>query len=200
MTKVIRYASPKYSNDLYQDYIDTGLLVDKLELSNEALIETSKFDPGFKPAMIFCAPSTVSIQTAEILGSKFNSEIQVLDDLINIKHDFKHYIKNKEELDSPIKMQILRSSFLEDLLDDNLLEPKDNIYKRLRRVDTKLTESDNSLVITHGILMTAMYLYLKRYFNFRFEEAKKVADTSIPFYGSLKGFDYFLAKTSSSFS
>lgn len=189
MNILIRYASPTYSNDLYDDYCKSGLLQDVLHISEKGLeeIAIAHFTEAKK---IYFADSHVASETATAIAERYNiKDLELLPELKNIKHDFTKYIQ-KSELNDLSKMLYLRKQFFTDLINDKLLEEKSDIINRFMSLKKFLDTETNAIFVTHGLTLVALKIFLTIGFDTSIENFGKVVDFSLPFYGSLKGFSY----------
>lgn len=195
---IIRYCSPKYSNNLYNDYVESGLGLNKLQLDeskskNEIRTLLSNLNSISMNSIndIYFAKSKVSRETALLIAQELNiKKVSVSSTLNNVLHDFtrltsEKYWKNGR---NPSKEQFfkLRKKFLEDFLDDKLLEPKSKTLNRIEKL-VELIKTKNVIMITHGIMIKLIEIRLGIGFDQSKKEIINFANIQEPFFGALKG-------------
>jgi len=131
---------------------------------------------------IYCSQSKQSIQTANLLWNNVN----ILPELKNIKHDLSKFTDKwlRSNLNENV-LYDLRKNFIQEFVNDNLIEKKKNIYLRFQSLDI-LTMQEEAIFITHGIVLILFEVYKKWLFEASFDEVIKHIDISKPFYWALK--------------
>jgi broad specificity phosphatase PhoE len=194
---IIRHPSPEYTSNLYQDYLDNGLMQKDFYLSEKShqyLSENLTKLGSLNLQKVLYSPATVCQQTAQIISDNLKIEKFELSELNIVKHDFSTFtdsqlwIDGKQPDDS--EMQRLRGNSIIYFLEDKLSEPKSDILQRFERLKEILVTEKSCLFISHGYTIKLFYLYLKTDFKVSKEELVTLSETDKSFGESLQGFDY----------
>lgn len=193
---LIVHAQRKHSKNKFEDYCLTGLRAKDMYLSKDGKVKTLELSDDLKThnlQEIICNPNTASVQTAKILSNNLKIPSSNKNYLLSVKYDFSQFTNYKlwEKL-SPNKEEMvsLRSKSLEFFLEDKLLEPKSEIIQRFKKLEEKLQNSDNLLVISQAYYLKLFYLYLNTRFEASFENMKNLMNVDDYLYQPLGGYLY----------
>jgi len=191
---IIRYAEVEHSPNLYQDYVQSGLLQDSSVLTKKGLEQTKNAVFKLKKiGKIYYSPKPAAKQTAELLSEILRVPSEELALLENIKHDFSkltNFELWKENNPGDEEMYNLRKNFILQFMNDELLESKQAATRRIITLMDIMTKEKNSLFISHGIFIKMFYLYCRTHFEGELAEILNKADLDKTFYGSLSGIEY----------
>jgi broad specificity phosphatase PhoE len=194
---LIRHVSPKYSGNLYEDYLLGGLMQRDFSLSDSGkeivLTSLNKLrDTGCQK--IFYSPATICKEMAQMISNGLKIEMFELSDLKMVKHDFSQFtnpalwVNGKSPDDSEMKW--LRQNSIIHFLQDRLLESKQDIIDRFNSLKNKLDVEKAGLFISHGYTIKLFSLYLRTEFSVSQQEILELAETEKSFGESLQGFEY----------
>jgi len=190
---LLRYSQPKHTNNIYHDYCVTGKEQNNLPLSEIGKQQIIEFKFPNTIKTIYYSPCGIARSTAEEFQRIHEVEIQSLDLLANIKHDFSEISPQENWTDghpSDEHMKTVRKKFIEMFFKDQLIDKRIDTLETFKQLHTFLETSSNSLFITHGIVLTLFRLYILTKFTSTSSTCIKLAETNKPFYGSLKGYFY----------
>jgi broad specificity phosphatase PhoE len=192
----IRYADLVHTNNLYEDYYQSGLLKGNPDLSENGKLKTAKYAREVVKkniVNIFFSPSAACRQTALLINDTLNCNMVELPLLQNLKHDFSLLTKKELWIDScPTQKTLidLRMEFFRQFQNNLLLENTTDCIKRIELIYNFSIKNENSLYITHGIILKLLELHIRSNCqSFQLESTLSYTDFEKPFFSSLKGFE-----------
>jgi broad specificity phosphatase PhoE len=168
-----------------------------------ALITTQELDPGIiseiyikvdKSTKIYASYLNRSRQTASAIGNTSGiTNIGILKDLAEIKFDLKKLLRI-DEYDKYGSI-LVRQRFVEDFINDDLMEKRVEIKKRIDRILTTLETAEETkiLLISHSFFMKIMEVYLNNKDLFTKPRIlKDFFDTNKRTFDNGTGFDFYM--------
>ena len=160
-----KYILVRHGDSTYGELIDLGFkghAFNLAPLSKKGVLEVKKTIENdiFKDCdILISSPYTRTMQTASIISSKYNLNINVEILLHEWIPDLTGSYKTKEEMIRNLRIArraYERKSKDEDLTFLNNIEPLENVKKRGMFVLDKYSNYDKVIVVTHGMLINML--------------------------------------------
>lgn len=193
---LIVHAEREYSKNKFEDYCLTGLRAKDMYLSQKGLDDIENSVPSFKDLKlnkVLHNPNSSSEQTAIEFSKKLQIPSFPDNSLTSIKYDFSQFTNYKlwkNGLPNNQEMSSLREKALIFFLEDKLLESKEDIVGRFKKLEKILQENSDLLIISQAFYLKMFYLFLETRLEATALDLIKLMETDDYLYKPLSGFDY----------